>query len=243
MNEENIAWNLAKLALKAGQPNDAISYIKQSLKTKTDLSKEEIDFFAHSYKKAVNSPRNALIAIDNQLMLQSPEVLNAIEEHRQVLIEEIINICQDVLNIIDSSLIPTTSSGKCIIYLNKLKGDFYRYLAEYASSREIQEGHASRAKTCYEAALLSVNDEMVVSDPLNLGLILNYSVFQYEILGLHDEAIDKLDTAFNEAIRFLEELPEDQYNEASIMLQLMRDNLALWKEQRSEEIKIETKQL
>ncbi|EAY04588.1 14-3-3 protein [Trichomonas vaginalis G3] len=240
MNEESIAWKLAQVAMKAGQPNDAILYIKQALKTKTDLTKEEIDFFAHTYKKAINSPRNALVAMDNQLQLQSPDVLKAIEEHRAVLIEEITNICQDILNIIDSTLIPTTSNGKCIIYLNKLKGDYYRYLAEYASSKEIQEGHASRAKTCYEAALLSVNDEMVVSDPLNLGLILNYAVFQYEILNLHDDAIDKLDTAFNEAIRFLEELPEDQYNEAAIMLQLMRDNLSLWKEQRAEEIKIET---
>ena len=132
--------------------------------------------------------------------------------------------------LIDSALIPTCSNTTCLIYLNKLKGDYYRYLSEFAQSSEIKEGHAGRAKAAYEAAMLAVNDELLPSDPIYLGLMLNYAVFQYEILGQKEDAIDKLDSSFNDALRFLEDLDESQYQEATILLQLLRDNMTLWKQ-------------
>ena len=95
--------------------------------------------------------------------------------------------------------------------------------------------NAGRAKAAYEAALLAVNDQLLPSDPLYLALMLNYSVFQYEILGQKEDALDKLDSSFNDAVRFLEDLDETQYKESTMMLQLIRDNVTLWRDLRQDE--------
>ena len=239
MNDGSVPFQMAEIALKAHCYKDGISFIKESLKTKSDLTKAEIDVFSSCFKKYLNSSRNAIRTLDDilaekeKIVTLNPQKFDnfkqAIEEHKNVLIDELTATSNDVLMLIDSALIPTCSNTTCLIYLNKLKGDFYRYLSEFAQSSEIKEGHSGRAKAAYEAALLAVNDELLPSDPLYLGLVLNYAVFQYEILGHKEDAIDKLDTSYNDALRFLEDLDESQYKESTIMLQLLRDNITLWK--------------
>ena len=59
------------------------------------------------------------------------------------------------------------------------------------------------------------------------GLALNYSVFQYEVLGNPDEACKMARTAFEDAIAELDHVAEDPYKDPLIM-QLLRDNLTLW---------------
>ena len=245
MDDGNLPFEMAKVAMKAHCYKDGISFIKESLKAKSDLTKEEIDVFSRCFKKYLNSSRDAIQTLDEVLAEKEKTItLNpikfqnfkkAIEEHRQVLVEELTSTANDVLMLIDSALIPTCSDSTCSIYLNKLKGDYYRYLAEFSPSNEIKEGHAGRAKAAYEAALLAVNDQLLPSDPLYLALMLNYSVFQYEILGQKEDALDKLDSSFNDAVRFLEDLDETQYKESTMMLQLIRDNVTLWRDLRQDE--------
>ena len=59
------------------------------------------------------------------------------------------------------------------------------------------------------------------------SLALNYSVFQYEVLGNPDEACKMARTAFEDAIAELDHVAEDPYKDPLIM-QLLRDNLTLW---------------
>ena len=245
MSDGNSLFQMAEIALKAHCYKDAANYLKESLKFKTNLTKKELDVFSLCYKKTIDSMRNAIFDLDDIIEEKktdisiNPKVFQdfqkAISEHRYVLVEEATTVANEAIELIDSVLIPTTNDGKCTVFLNKLKGDYYRYLCENAPSTEIREVNAGRAKASYEAALMSVSDVMVASDPLYLNLILNYAVFQYEILGLKDDAIDKLDSSFNEAIRFLEELNETQYKEATMMLQLIRDNIGIWRAAKQEE--------
>ncbi|KAE8708563.1 14-3-3-like protein [Hibiscus syriacus] len=61
--------------------------------------------------------------------------------------------------------------------------------------------------------------ELAPTHPIRLGLALNFSVFYYEILNSPDRActIAELDT-----------LGEDSYKDSTLIMQLIRDNLALW---------------
>jgi len=54
------------------------------------------------------------------------------------------------------------------------------------------------------------------------------SVFYYEILGLQDEACELAKKAFDSAIAELDQLQEDSYKDATLIMQLLRDNLTLW---------------
>ena len=66
-------------------------------------------------------------------------------------------------------------------------------------------------------------------DPLKLGTVLNLSVFYKEILNDQHKAITVAKHAFDEAIAMLDRLDENNYKESTTLLQILRDNLHLWK--------------
>ena len=69
---------------------------------------------------------------------------------------------------------------------------------------------------------------MKPTNPIRLGLALNYSVFYYEIKNVPDKACELAKSAFDEAIAELDSLPEDSYKDSTLIMQLLRDNLTLW---------------
>ena len=59
-----------------------------------------------------------------------------------------------------------------------MKGDYYRYIAEYASGADKNEA-AKDAEKAYDHAHELANDQLPSTHPLRLGLALNYSVYFY----------------------------------------------------------------
>jgi len=66
------------------------------------------------------------------------------------------------------------------------------------------------------------------TDPIRLGLALNYSVFFYEIKNDGKKACDMAKTAFDEAIVDIENIKDANYKDSTTIMQLMRDNLTIW---------------
>merc|ERR1712160_198973 len=87
---------------------------------------------------------------------------------------------------------------------------------------------AESARTAYEEASSVAAAGLAVTHPIRLGLALNYSVFQYEVLGNPEEACKKARTAFEDAIAELDNVQEDSYKDSTLIMQLLRDNLTLW---------------
>merc|ERR1712161_135129 len=87
---------------------------------------------------------------------------------------------------------------------------------------------ADNAKVAYEDAQKVAEKDLVVTHPIRLGLALNFSVFQYEVLQNQDEACKMARTAFEDAIAELDNVQEDSYKDSTLIMQLLRDNLTLW---------------
>ena len=66
------------------------------------------------------------------------------------------------------------------------------------------------------------------TNPIRLGLALNFSVFHYEILKSQGEACRIAKDVFDQAVTELDDLPEEEYKDATLIMQLLRDNLTLW---------------
>jgi 14-3-3 protein epsilon len=137
------------------------------------------------------------------------------------------DICADILNLLDKHLIPHASSGESKVFYYKMKGDYYRYLAEFATGNDRKEA-AENSLIAYKAASDISTSELVPTHPIRLGLALNFSVFYYEILNSPDRACRLAKAAFDDAIAELDTLNEESYKDSTLIMQLLRDNLTLW---------------
>jgi hypothetical protein len=66
---------------------------------------------------------------------------------------------------------------------------------------------------------------------MRLGLALNFSVFFYEIKQNPTTACKMARDAFDEAIADLDDIDDEYYKDATLIMQLLRDNLTLWTEE------------
>merc|ERR1711981_494177 len=66
------------------------------------------------------------------------------------------------------------------------------------------------------------------TNPILLGLTLNFSVFYYEILQKPEKACQLAKQGFDAAVDELDALEEESYKDATLIMQLLRDNLTLW---------------
>merc|ERR1712165_161880 len=87
---------------------------------------------------------------------------------------------------------------------------------------------AEEARKAYEEATKVAEKDLAVTRPIRLGLALNYSVFQYEVLSNPDDACKLARTAFEDAIAELDNVAEESYKDSTLIMQLLRDNLTLW---------------
>merc|ERR1712100_299788 len=87
---------------------------------------------------------------------------------------------------------------------------------------------AEKARCAYDEAQKVAEKDLAVTHPIRLGLALNFSVFQYEVLNKPEEACKMAREAFEQAIAELDNVAEDSYKDSTLIMQLLRDNLTLW---------------
>uniref|UniRef100_F6TA21 Tyrosine 3-monooxygenase/tryptophan 5-monooxygenase activation protein epsilon n=1 Tax=Monodelphis domestica TaxID=13616 RepID=F6TA21_MONDO len=136
-------------------------------------------------------------------------------------------ICCDILDVLDKHLIPAANTGESKVFYYKMKGDYHRYLAEFATGNDRKEA-AENSLVAYKAASDIAMTELPPTHPIRLGLALNFSVFYYEILNSPDRACRLAKAAFDDAIAELDTLSEESYKDSTLIMQLLRDNLTLW---------------
>ena len=93
-------------------------------------------------------------------------------------------LAQDLL---DSHLIPKSTAADSKVFYLKMKGDYFRYLAEVANAEE-RTGIVQSSHDAYQAAFEISKTDMPPTHPIRLGLALNFSVFHYEIQNSPERA-------------------------------------------------------
>jgi 14-3-3 protein epsilon len=151
----------------------------------------------------------------------------AIKDYRTKVESELSTICESILVLLDTHLIPTSTTGESKVFYLKMKGDYHRYLAEFKTGAERKEA-AESTLLAYKSAQDTALTELAPTHPIRLGLALNFSVFYYEILNSPDRACSLAKQAFDEAIAELDTLGEESYKDSTLIMQLLRDNLTLW---------------
>ncbi|KAG5029498.1 hypothetical protein AAZX31_05G147200 [Glycine max] len=227
---ENFVY-VAKLAEQAERYEEMVEAMKNVAKLNVELTVEERNLLSVGYKNVVGARRASwriLSSIEQKEEAKGNDVsVKRIKEYRLKVESELSNICSDIMTVIDEYLIPSSSSGEPSVFFYKMKGDYYRYLAEFKSGDERKEA-ADHSMKAYQLASTTAEAELASTHPIRLGLALNFSVFYYEILNSPERACHLAKQAFDEAISELDTLSEESYKDSTLIMQLLRDNLTLW---------------
>lgn len=215
---------MAKLAEQAERYDEMLESMKSVAAYDTELTVEERNLLSVAYKNVIGARRASWRIISS---IESKEEGEFVRSYRIQIEKELKEICADILSLLDKHLIPHASSGESKVFYYKMKGDYYRYLAEFAISNDRKEA-AENSLIAYKAASDISTSELVPTHPIRLGLALNFSVFYYEILNSPDRACRLAKAAFDDAIAELDTLNEESYKDSTLIMQLLRDNLTLW---------------
>jgi 14-3-3 protein epsilon len=189
----------------------------------SELSVEERNLRSVAYKNVVGSRRAVGRIITSILlkelpratltMLGTPEYCIKVESDLQ-------KICDTILKLFNDKLIPRAPGGESKMFYQKMMTDCYRYIAEFTDDEK-------KAGAAENAAQVAEKD-LAVTHPIRLGLALNYSELQFEVLHQPDEACKMARTAFEDAIAELGNVAEDSYKDSTLIRQLLRENLTRW---------------
>ena len=122
-------------------------------------------------------------------MLSLVSIASSAVGYRQHFVEaELRNVCNDLISLVDGILDSTKDKAGTLFFL-KMKGDYYRYIGEYTRGEDNKKV-AQSALEAYNKATETANKDLKTTNPIRLGLALNFSVFYYEIMNEPSKACE-----------------------------------------------------
>ena len=142
-----------------------VTYMKEVAKLGGELTVDERNLLSVAYKNVVGTRRASWRIISSIEQKEeskgSDKHVTTIREYRNKIETELEKVCQDVLDVLDESLIPNAATGESKVFYHKMyvrrypasllclsacehlliswdyrKGDYHRYLAEFASGEK-----------------------------------------------------------------------------------------------------------
>ena len=225
---------LAMLAEQCNRFNEMVSFLEDMLKQRDkDLNSDERNLLSIAYKNSISGLRSALRTImayeNKEKKKENSTFLPYIQEYRKKVEDELTKTCKNVLKVIDDELLKKAEDDEAKVFYIKMKGDYNRYIAEYAENELKKEVTEDALKSYNEATAIAKN--LKVLNSIALGLALNFSVFYYEVMNDHDKAIQIASEALDNANKELPNIDEDaeEYRDTVSIVNLLKENLDMWK--------------
>jgi hypothetical protein len=217
---------LARVAEQCERYDDMIEFLDVLKTKKTDLTVDERNLVSVAYKNEVSTRRSAWRAISTIASNAKYEQYEGVlKKYNDQIVNEMEKICKDVSNLVDVFNNNAEEKESKVFFL-KMKGDYFRYMAEVTTGNKLDE-YKNLALQAYQQAQ-NESDDLMVSHPIKLGLALNFSVFHFEIMNQPKEACKLAKETFENAINSIDDMKEDEYKDAAMILQLLKDNITLW---------------
>eukprot|EP00657_Telonema_sp_P-1_P001280 TRINITY_DN1295_c0_g1_i1.p1 TRINITY_DN1295_c0_g1~~TRINITY_DN1295_c0_g1_i1.p1 ORF type:complete len:266 (-),score=79.12 TRINITY_DN1295_c0_g1_i1:253-1050(-) len=239
LNREEALY-MAKLAEQAERYDDMVRYMRRIVDLgikANELTVEERNLLSVGYKNMMSTRRTAWRTVQQYLEKNTDtgqtEQANHDEGYSKHISEEVFKLIEEVGSEIVNKYVSGENAAsepdvEVVVFFKKMEGDYNRYGAEITESRpELREKYKAEAKCAYEAAQEQAA-KLPSTNPIRLGLALNFSVFFYEICELKEEASQLAKQAFDTAIDHLDTLGDDEYKDSTLIMQLLKDNLSLW---------------
>jgi 14-3-3 protein epsilon len=216
---------MAKVAEQCERYDEMLVCLKRLIKLSPTLTLEEKNLLSVAYKNVVGArraPWRTLQAFEQKAKSDSVVQFKARME------AEIGEICNDIFTNLTERLIPNAADDESRVFYYKLKADYHRYYVEVLDPQSaVAKGQRAAARAAYTEAV-KYSSTLKASSPIALGLMLNFSVFHYEIEKEQMAGYEMAQDAFNKAFPHLDSLEEEDYRESATIMSLLRDNLNTW---------------
>lgn len=230
--KETYVWK-AKLAQDAGRYEDMAGYMRLVVETGVPMTKDEDGLLAAAYKRVVDAKRTSRRVLDatERKTDLAPWQAAVARRYAARVDAELRVLCADVLSLVDGWLSSTraaVSDPAAAVSYWKLRADYSRYAAEVADDPERRAVAVADSRAAYERADDLGRRALLAFDPVRLGLMLNYSVFLYQVCQQRKQGHDVAKRAFDDAVNEIDAIDAQMYDDATLILRLIRDNLTIW---------------
>ena len=141
--------------------------------------------------------------------------------------------CKKVIKIIKDLILPKSHEIEARAFYLKMIGDYYRYIAENSKGDSLMEASEKAIEFYVQAE--TVARDMKPYHVTKLSLVLNLSVFCYEVKNDIQRAADLAKEALHNAKLQIESMNNEDAKDALSIVALLKENLNLWQEEIEEE--------
>ncbi|KAJ3556148.1 hypothetical protein NM688_g2181 [Phlebia brevispora] len=224
---------LAKIADQAERYHDVVAEIKSLITSPEDqLTFEERNLLSIAFKNITGTLRNNWRVIDTlekrEAPRSTPHQVALMHLQKERIRRELDSTCQDIVSLLENYLLKSATAGEERVFYSKMRGDYYRYLAEFTKDQPDDE-NASSSLDAYKYAYKHAVVALDPMHPTRLGLALNFAVYYHDIHNSPEHACFLAKHAFDEAVMAATSAPPGQILEDSLtILQLLKDDMILW---------------
>lgn len=220
---------LARVAEQAERFDDMVDFLKPVLDQKGgDITSDERNLLSVAFKNLISSKRTAwrtISAIEQNPKYQ--KFADALAAYKKQIESGLYKDCENIISIIQTKVLTKAVEAEAKAFFVKMVGDYYRYIAETAQGDKLEQVKQEALKAYNEANTIALPP----CNPIKLGLALNFSVFHYEVMKDHKQACILADEALQQALEKIDDLGEDDFRDAKSIIELLKENLTLWKEE------------
>ncbi len=230
---------MARVAEQAERFDDMVDFLRPIIQEKGgDFTVEERNLLSVGFKNLIGSKRTAIRTI--AAIEQNPKYQKYGEhltDYKKKIEELLYKDCDDIIALIKDHAMKSAVEAEGKAFFLKMIADYFRYMAESAQGDRLQKAKDGALNSYNEAEKSSA--ELPPCNPIKLGLALNCSVFYYEVMQDTKKAISLAESSLQEAMGKIDEVDEETFREAKSIIELLKENLTLWKEEEGGENKID----
>ena len=237
MSEIDGKLYLARVCHLSGLPEEALKYIEEVIILKNgDINEEEKNLLFNSLKTLINFRRESwrtINALESKEIKNNSHLLPRVTELKLSLAEEIKKLVDKGIELIDKKLLKENISDELKVMYHKIKGDYIRYIIELTSKDKEEEINIlkDQADDNYKIGL-NLSESLNNLSTTKISLILNYSVFLYEVIKDYKNAYVLANNTYQTTMKSLN---EDNYDlsllkDLNKMLNILKENISKWGE-------------
>lgn len=237
MSEIDNKLYLARVCHLSGLPEETLKYMEEVINLKKgNINEEEKNLYFNSLKSLINFRRESwrtINALESKEVKNQSNLLPRVTELKKTLEEEIRTFVNKGIEMIDDKLLKDSISDEFKVIYCKIKADYIRYIIELTPKDKEEDRNIliENADKSYKIGL-NFSESLNDLNTAKIGLILNYSVFLYEIMRDYKNAYILANNTYQKTMKIVNEENRKTSNNKEInkMLNLLQENISIWAE-------------